>query len=205
MKTIIRTTAVFVTMMIIGCSSDDDNTTEEPISERLEYEYNIETDIPNGTGETLIVTIPIDQDKIVIDPTKVFVEITLDHDKASDLTYGYFMPNESVSRIIIAGLGGNNNYDRNNILSFNPNHTQAINTTQDYPGGIIPRGNYKQGTYSEGTQVETPLFHNMMNKNIRGNWRFLIEDYQDDLSIDDGSLIKIKLIFDEGALEVNDQ
>lgn len=204
MKNLIITAMLL--MLFTACSSDDNNNEiEDPVSERIEYEFSSETEIPNGNGEDISVTIPVSQDMIIIDPTKVFLEITLDHYKASDITCGYILPNETIYRRIFANLGGNNNFDRNNVLSFNPNHTDVISTTADYPGGIIPAGNYKEGSYSTTLNpVETPLFHNMINKNIKGNWRFFFEDYQDDISLDDGSLVKIKLIFDEGALQVNE-
>lgn len=39
----------------------------------------------------------------------------------------------------------------------------------------------------------------MMSKNINGAWKFFLKD---DFGPDEGKIIKIKLIFDEGALEV---
>jgi len=203
MKTIFKTTAAIFAIMMTACSSDDSNNAvvEEPLSERIEYEYTTERLIPNGNN-LIDIPINVNEDKVVINPSKVFIEIMLDHKDAQDLSYGYLMPNDGTEfRTIVSKLGGTNNYNANNVLSFNPEHTQVINPNPSFhfPNGIIPSGNYKEGTSNPGFQVETPLFNSMLNKNINGVWRFFFID--DNLG-HEGKVIKIKLIFDEGALEV---
>ena len=205
MKTAIKLSVAILIMVMSACSSDDSKEIiEEPLSERLEYEFTTETEIPNGTGELALVTINVGEDRIVIDPTKIFIEFTLDHYEAKDLTYGYVIPNDNNTyRCLVRNLGGSNNYEAQNVLSFNPNHTNVINADGNYPNNSVPQGNYKEGSLSPTAAIDTPLFSNMMGKNINGTWKFFVEDYQDNWNlIDDGNITKIKLIFDEGALEV---
>lgn len=204
MKTTIITTAAIFAIMMTACSSDDsDNAVvEEPLSERIEYEFNTETEIPNGTGELAIVTINVEEDKVIIDPTKIHIEITLEHEVALDLSFGYLMPNTGNEfKTIVNQLGGFNKYIPQNVFSFNPENTQIINPSENhyYPQQTIPAGKYREGTNNPEYPVETPLFQSMLNKNIKGQWKFY---FLDSVELDQGKVIKIKLIFDEGALEV---
>ena len=190
---------------VTACSKDDDNKTiDEPISERLEYEFTNEVLIPDGTGSIALINLEVDADGVVIDPSKIFIEITLEHELAIDVSYGYLMPNNGNEfQAIVNNLGGFNKYSAQNVLSFNPENTQVLNAsdTFSYPDNTIPQDDYKEGTINPEFPVETPLFKSMMNKNIKGTWKFFVLD---DWDQDEGKVIKIKLIFDEGALQVNE-
>lgn len=204
MKTIIKITAIFAAIMLTACSSDDNKKTEEPLSERLEYEYATETIIPDGTVVPVMINIEVPDDKKVIDPTKIHIEITLEHEVALDLSFGYLMPNTGNEfKTIVNQLGGFNKYIPQNVFSFNPENTQIINSSENhyYPQQIIPAGKYKEGTNNSEYPVETPLFQSMLNKNIKGQWKFY---FLDSVELDEGKVIKIKLIFDEGALQVDE-
>lgn len=199
MKTIKTTIAILAMIMITACSGDDSKTTEEPLSERLEYQYTSETIIPD-VGDPIYIPIQVLEDKIITDPTKVYLEITLEHEVAFDLSYGYQMPNSSTEYKIVNSLGGFNKYSRENVLSFNPNHNEVINPDGGftYQNQTIPAGNYKEGSFSDEHPVDTPLFNGMLNKNIKGTWKFFFVDSEE---FDQGKLIEVKLIFDGGALE----
>ena len=185
-------------IVMTACSSDDD--TKIKVSERLEYEYTIEQAIPDFSVPAYI-SIPVEEEKIIIDPTKVYVEISLEHELAADLSYGYKMPNNVTEYTMVNCLGGFNKYNRQNTLSFNPSHTEVLASENfTYPNGIIPQGNYNGGGLSENFPVETPMFNSMLNKSIKGTWKFFVKD---NFELDEGKVIKVKLIFDEGALEVN--
>lgn len=202
MKTVIKTTAIFLMMVLTACSNDDGKKTEEPLSERLEYEYTTETIIPDGTVVPVMISIEVPNDKIVIDPAKVHIEITLEHEVALDLSFGYLMPNTGNEfKTIVNQLGGFNKYIPQNVFSFNPENTQVINPDGNhyYPQQTIPAGNYKEGTNNPEFPVETPLFQSMLNKNIKGQWKFY---FLDSIELDEGKVIKVKLIFDEGALGI---
>ena len=197
MKTIFKTTAAIFAITKTACSSDDD--TKVKVSERLEYEYAIEQPIPDFSVPAYI-SIPVEEEKTIIDPTKVYVEISLEHDVAADLSYGYKMPNNSTEYTMVNCLGGFNKYNKQNALSFNPSHTEVLKSDNSmYPNGIIPQGNYNGGGISEDFPAETPMFNSMLNKSIKGTWKFFVKD---NFELDEGKLVKIKLIFDEGALEV---
>lgn len=202
MKTTIKTTAAILAMiMMAACSSDDSKPAEEPLSERLEYENTTETIIPDGSETGVTIILNVDEDKNVIDPSKIFLEITLDHQIAVDLSLGYTMPSASQLQGIFSGLGGLNKFSRENVLSFNATHTAVISENPSflYPNSTVPQGNYKQASTNSEFPVETSLFSSMMSKNINGAWKFFLKD---DFGPDEGKIIKIKLIFDEGALEV---
>ena len=202
MKSLIRTTAFLVLLAVTACNSDDNKNTEEPLSERLEYEYTTETTIPDYPVSPLLIDIEVQEDEVVIDPSKVHIEISLEHEVAADISYGYLMPNNGTEfKTIVNELGGFNKYVAQNVLSFNPENTQVINSSGDfyYPDGKIPAGNYKEGTNDPQYAPETPLFKSMLNKNIKGKWKFY---FLDSYEMDEGKVIKIKLIFDEGALQV---
>ncbi|RZK12878.1 MAG: hypothetical protein EOO46_01455 [Flavobacterium sp.] len=205
MKSIIKTTALAMVFALTACSSDDgEKRVEEPISERLEYEFTNQIPIPDGSGTLAIISLEVDADEVVIDPSKVHIEITLEHELAIDVSYGYLMPNDGDEfRTIVNKLGGYNKYSAQNVLSFNPENTQVINVSENfnYPENTIPQGDYKEGTNDADFPVETPLFKSMMNKNINGTWKFF---FIDDFEQDEGKVVKIKLIFDEGALQVNE-
>ena len=204
MKTTIKTTAAILAMiMMAACSSDDSKPAEEPLSERLEYENTTETTIYDFS-EPVYIQIQVPEDKIIIDPSKVSLEITLEHQVAFDLSYGYRMPNSTTDYKIVNTLGGFNKYSRENVLSFNPNHTEVINPdgSFNYPNQTIPAGNYEEGGLSNEYPVETPMFSSMLNKNIKGNWQIF---FVDTAELDEGKVIKVKLIFGEGALEVTEK
>ena len=198
MKTSIKIFAAILMIAMTACSSDDD--TKIKVSERLEYEYTIEQAIPDFSVPAYI-SIPVEEEKIIIDPTKVYVEISLEHELAADLSYGYKMPNNGTEYTMVNCLGGFNKYNRQNTLSFNPSHTEVLASENfTYPNGMIPQGNYNGGGLSENFPVETPMFNSMLNKSIKGTWKFFVKD---NFEFDKGKVIKVKLIFDEGALEVN--
>ena len=204
MKTTIKTIAFVLLLMVMACSSDDAEKREESISERLEYEFTNEVLIPDGTGSMAIINLEVDADEVVIDPSKVYIEITLEHELAIDVSYGYLMPNNGDEfQAIVNNLGGFNKYSAQNTLSFNPEHTQVMNGSEtfSYPNNTIPQDHYKEGTSNPEFPVETPLFKSMMNKNIKGLWKFF---FLDDWDQDTGKVVKIKLIFDEGALQVDE-
>lgn len=181
--------------IVMACNKDDD----EGISSKLEYQFTTETLIPDN-GNPLIITINVDADRVVVDPSKVFLEITLNHSVARDLSYGYLMPNDGDEiRSIVNNLGGLNAYSSDNTLVFSPTSLVSINPSEDYmyPNFVVSAGVYKEGTSSEEFPVESPLFHNMLDKNILGDWKFFFLDTRE---LYQGSVIKVKLIFEEGAL-----
>lgn len=186
---------VFSISVIISCSNDD----KDVVPTRFEYEFATETAIPDN-GNVRLITINVEADRVVINPSKVFLEITLNHPVASDLSYGYLMPNDGDEfKNIVNNLGGLNAYNSANSLLFSPTAVETINPSIDYiyPNFVISAGIYKEGTASPDYPVESPLFQSMMNKNIRGDWKFFFLDTQE---LNEGSIIKVKLIFEEGAL-----
>lgn len=139
MKTTIKTTAAILAMiMMAACSSDDSKPAEEPLSERLEYENTTETIIPDGSETGVTIILNVDEDKNVIDPSKIFLEITLDHQIAVDLSLGYTMPSASQLQGIFSGLGGLNKFSRENVLSFNATHTAVISENPVFSIPILP-------------------------------------------------------------------
>lgn len=183
---------------VTACSKDDEveKIVEEAKSERIEYVYNGPRDFLNTST---YVNITITDDEIIIDPTKVTLQIRLKHDKAIDVDYGYIAP-EAEEKFIAVGLGGNNKYSANSTLSFNSVNTEIIG--DNYPNQTIPTGNYTSGTsFFNNPLHEAPLFKSLLNKNIKGVWSFFFYEFGDTQS---GQIQSVKLIFEEGALQVNE-
>jgi len=199
MKTIIKTTALIAMLIFLtACSSDEaEKIIEEPVSERVEYVYNGPQDFISASTS---VGIEIYDDAIIIDPTKVTLQIRFKHDKAIDVDYGYIAPGAE-EEFIAVGLGGSNKYNANNTLSFNSTNTEIIG--DNYPDQTIPEGNYTSGSsfINDPLLHEAPLFKSLLNKNIKGVWVFFFYEFGNTQS---GQIQSVKLIFEEGALKVND-
>lgn len=198
MKNLIKPFALFlITITLTSCSSDDDTTNEPTSAGRMEFVYDIVTEFTGVTGDN-IITLNVGTDAVVIDPTKVYIELNLELSYAATMDYGYAMPSdESEFKYMVGALGGDNQYIPSNTLRFNPNHTNVIE--DDYQDGIIPSGDYTSHTLDAiYFPIESPLFNSMLGKNIQGNWKFNFAAYANL----PGKVHKIKIIFEEGALEL---
>lgn len=197
-NTISKISLVFaIGILFFSCSKNN----EDPEPTLYEYEFNTETIIPDN--EVMLISINVKDDAIIIDPTKVYIEIRLQHAVARDLSFGYLMPDDDgEAQSIVNNLGGINAYSSANTLTFNSTAIETINPSVDniYPNFVVPAGRYREGTSDAQFPVETPLFNGMMGKNIRGDWQFF---FLDTVELNEGSLISVKLIFEEGSLSAN--
>ncbi|HLT53655.1 MAG TPA: hypothetical protein VKZ97_07180 [Flavobacteriaceae bacterium] len=196
MKTIFKTVLVIGLLILFwACNKEDDSSENLPLGD---MEFVNET-LANFTGDPgdNIVTLYVDTNAIVVDPTKVFIELNIEYPVAGALDYAYKMPFENAEfQYLVGAVGGNNEYIPENTLRFNPNHENIIESS--YPDSVVPSGDYNSATLNAfDFPVETPLFGSMMGKNIQGEWQFNFPDY----SGQPGSVHKIKLVFEEGALQ----
>lgn len=199
MKTIIKATATILTILTMtACSSDDskDAPEEEPLSEKVEYVFSEPTQIASD-GFT-IIDLEVGANAKIIDPTKITLELRLSHQQAMDVDFTY-VPPDGDGHYILIGAGGYNKFNPNSTLTFRSSHTQMI--ADEYPNNTIPTGDYTSTSFdNEIYPVEKPLFNSLLNKNTEGTWKFVFSDVGDTES---GDVYWIKLIFEEGALEVN--
>lgn len=191
------TLGTIILFMFLACNKDDDTTEEMPLGD-IEFIYDTVTSFTGDPGDN-IVTLNVDIDAIVVDPTKVFIELNMEYPVAGALDYAYKMPFENAEfQYLVGAVGGNSEYIPENTLRFNPNHEHVIESS--YPDSIIPSGDYNSYTINAfDFPVETPLFGSMMGKSIQGNWRFNFADYAGQ----SGKVHKIKLVFEEGSLQRN--
>lgn len=197
MKTINLCKTVFTFILVISlfsCSKDENNT--QKISERKEYSFTTVTTIPNNGVDNLELTINVPESRIIIDPSKVKLEVKLQHERANSLHFLYKNPSGNYKSIFVF-TGGVNSFVSQNSLLFGSTHTKDAFDIVSLR--TIAAGNYNS-ILSDVNPVERPLFSQTSNKNIQGNWNFFISDVTADSW--QGNLYSIKLIFEEGALNI---
>ncbi len=201
MKNLKKTNQIFILFLsifsLISCSKDNNEEPKPKLSERKEYLFTTITNIPDDGSANLEIPIIIGDNRTIIDPTKVKLELKLEHGYASDLLVMYKNPTGTYKGIFIF-VGSSNDFISTNTLSFGTNHTLASFIIED--GYKIAAGNYNSMSNDIVLNpVEKPLFEQLRNKNINGTWKFFFSDV---LASYSGKVHSIKLIFEEGALSV---
>lgn len=219
MKTLNKISLLIITFFAIACSKNEDSSptpTPAALSVAFEGINTTVTAIPDAAalpvGSTNVVEIPITIDKegVIIDGSKITIELDLTHTFAGDVavriiaptgeSFGLIKRIGSTSQSLDGSLGSNNNFKAGNKLVFNSTFVNSFPftsiTTFD-----IPAGNYKP-TFGVNTiptiVVEVPLAAFFANKNIKGIWKLKAYDcgYGDT-----GSVNEWKIKFDTGALK----
>lgn len=224
MKTIKLTAAILslVSIIAISCSKDDDApAVPTPIvpDTRLvlpaTLENNTQLTLPDGvanggacgsqvTPGTAENTIEIAADGIILDPTKLSIEVDISHTYGGDVVLELVTPSgESVGLIkriastVDTSCGTNTDFVVGNKLTFNS--TNATQLAGGPPSFIT--GNYapSSGTSTYPTTVAmTSLATFLTGKNIKGVWKMKIYD----CGVGDiGKLNSWKLKFEVGALQ----
>lgn len=168
----------------------------DAVSERREYAYTTITSIPDDEVNNLEISIHISENRTVIDPSKIKLEVKLEHTQATDILLQYRNPGGTYLTIFNF-LGADNDFAPQNTLVFGSTHTL---TNFNTAGGYVLGGNYTSMTNDVNAYpVEVPLFEQTRNMNISGTWNFFISDVS---AGESGNLHSIKLIFEEGALSL---
>ena len=166
------------TLLTISCSKDKVEATPIP-SAAATYSNNTGLFITDRSGvfiTPVLRTINIPKAGTINDPSKISVDISLNHDNADDLVMILYLPNGD-NFTLLRNVGADNNFVANNILTFVSSSTYTISNTASNVN--IFAGFYKQClstnqnlVLSNDDLMETVL----ANKSIQGDWILKIYD-----------------------------
>lgn len=219
MKNLLKMLVIAAVLLTISCSKDDEPKTYGSVNLPLlpaSFEQNNAvniTDATGGCGSNAVTTpvvseIMISNNGIIIDPSKVTIDLGLSHTWCGDLVVELIAPSGD-SCTLIKRLGSSSNEDScasganfisTNILSFNSLNPDPINVLNYTTDDEVPAGNYMPssgaGTFLPSVKM-TPLKGFLMNKSINGTWKLRVADYGGG---DSGSIQNWKIRFEAAAL-----
>ena len=203
MKNLKKLAFIALGIIVLSCSKKEE--VKQP-SAAFEKANTTVTAIPNATSSpgTVEVPITIDNEGIIGDGSKIYIELDLTHIYVQDLAIELITPSGDsmgfIKRITVPGGLGRDNFLAGNKLIFNSAYTLAIPVTGD-TNTNIPGGNYKPTFGSSSIPVnviEKPMVTFFNGKSIKGIWKLKVYDCE---SGDTGSLNLWKIKFDTGALQ----
>ena len=200
MKNLKKLAYIALSILAISCSKKEDAKPPPP-SVAFEKANTTVTAIPDYSGTTLgIVEVPItiDNEVIVADGSKIYIELDLTHTFVTDLAIELITPSGD-SLGLIKRLNGAGNFLAGNKLVFNSSYTITIanNSTSILGGNYKPTFNSNLAILPINL-VEKPMTTFFNGKSIKGIWK--IKAYDCALR-DIGSVNAWKIKFDTGALQ----
>ena len=200
MKNLKKLAFIALGIIVLSCSKKEE--VKQP-SAAFEKANTTVTAIPNATSSpgTVEVPITIDNEGIIGDGSKIYIELDLTHDYVNDLAIELISPSGD-SMGIIKRIAGCDNFLTGNKLVFNSTYSLAIPVT-NISTTNVPGGNYKP-TFSSVSPlipiniIEKPMATFFNGKSVKGIWILKIYDCNQG---DTGSVNSWKIKFDTGALQ----
>ncbi len=206
MKTIrIIIAIVALSIFAMSCTKDDEPTTVKPTSAEASFENITEVNILDATisgGNINVVTTPKSTESnievtatgTILDLKKLVLEMNIQHNKPSDLSFTLVAPDGTESLFVKRVGVGDFWYFANRKLRFSASFSDVLPS-----GSSIIAGNYKesQGIGAFATPLLLPIFSTFRDSNITGTWKLKATDSRNTIT---GKIKSWKLIFEAGAL-----
>jgi subtilisin-like proprotein convertase family protein len=196
MKTFFRATG-FICLFLMASCSNDDNNGDQKLTLPATFENNTALNIPDTPpGVPVYSEINIPNSGTIIDPSKINIELDLEHSFCVDLVIQIVAPDGNATTLL-KRYGAGNDLISGNILRFNSTFTNTMISNPIATGNYAPLIN--QDTSFEPTNISTPSLELFLtNKNIKGIWKIKASDW---FTGNVGKLNTWKIKFAEGALK----
>ena len=187
-------------LTFLSCSKKDDAQVPLPLSRALNFTNNNlvaipDTPFPGAPGVATSIININNETGIIADKNKITLELNVQHAEKTDLTFTLQAPDGSFKTFVYRVGNSSGKYIGTNKLRFSSTFTDAI------PGSItdVAAGNYKESFGpSFVSQNLEPIFSFLQGKQIKGEWKLIVSDYQFG---NVGNISSWGLFFGEGALQ----
>jgi subtilisin-like proprotein convertase family protein len=190
---------VAILYLAISCKKESKDAIPK-ITFPLVFQDTISHDIPDASpssvpGEvTASINIPLSA--TIKDPTKVTIELELQHTSCGDLVVEFYS-SSGVSGGALIRRGNNGVYGdflKGQFFRFTSGNTTPI----DFSKNILTGGDYRptEGTNPIPVLQLCNLNTYLNNTSIKGDWKIKVSDYD---FVDTGKLLSWKITFNEGA------